>query len=973
MNVTHALQILITGVSKAAPALLGVAKKLSALSKIGDLVKKSFVGASVATAGFVASIAGVATAVAGFVVAAIPVTATLESMRDAMWGIAGEAAPAMLESLRRATSYMVKEVPLLRQYNQAYMLLGKTLAERLPEALKYLTKVSLATGDETTYLMERLTKSVGRLSTRWMAYIGTVVTLEEATSWAVQTTGKFADELTREEIQAAMMDRVLLKLEARTAALPEPIGNVVQLLSQLGAEFVMLRTDLARHFLPVARSFLLSLINLVKWVQKLSREGGALYIPLRKLAAIFTVLVELVAKWHDKALLATDDVADRLGSFADNLITMAGRAFEWGFNIVAELAIGITKGASVVLVGAMNFVAGLLEWWLAPGSAPRIVSNILDWGASAFTEYLRGFTLADFDVLEGVQRPLKRALGILVKLDLLSPVKAAEVYIGLSEKMAAALEHFSETGEVLDDVFSTLASQVSGGYGKSLAILWQRQLGLAVAVERLAKAELRLKTAREGEEEANTRLSKAAREYNKLVRAGADPAILQAKLKSVKADYASLEAARKETGEAEKAEELAAEEAKRQKDRVKLQERLLNQLVLMGQAMVDLETARRKEAEAAREFPTFEWPELHPPKIDQAFEDLKNSILAQFTELWASVKQKWDDSGVLESVGKLRTAWESLSPVLEAVHDKLGKAVEALTAWTKDRAWPWILNQWDKWDKWWERKGPKIEQGILGIYTSLKDWQIDNIWSWVLIEWDKWVVWWKRDGPAITEAVEKIKKAFEDLRLALTGEKGEGGFWGDMWSKIVKITEWELRIVQSVISLGMELIRSTISIAGHLITGDWEGFYEDMRRICDSFFNVFNTITGGKLGEWIEVFQRAFIEILADAWQFGKDLIEKLKHSLGFRSPSKYFIEMGENMVRSISTGIQNIAKSPINLMAGTFTGAALGVGASKVKPSIIVNNYFGVDSVRSKQDIYKLAEQIQRGLTLRGVRDTLQ
>ena len=76
-----------------------------------------------------------------------------------------------------------------------------------------------------------------------------------------------------------------------------------------------------------------------------------------------------------------------------------------------------------------TFIASLLAHWLAPGSAPLIASNIVDWGSSAFTEFLRGFTMADFDILEGVQRPLKRALKVLVGLEMLGEEAGYEMFL----------------------------------------------------------------------------------------------------------------------------------------------------------------------------------------------------------------------------------------------------------------------------------------------------------------------------------------------------------------------------------------------------------------------------------------------------------------------------------------------------------------------------------------------------------------
>lgn len=1091
MNITHALQILIKAVAKTGALdetgkkvsdlgkdVSGLQSKMSSLGKLGSLAVKTgltlpFTAASAAGRALVSvlrtlegalgkisivglSLVGILASLtagfAGVVVAAMPMTAELEGMRNAMWGIAGEAAPAMLEALRENSFFMSTERDLLKQYNMGYMLLGETLAKRIPEAYQYLSKVALATGDEVSWLMERLTRSVGRLSTRWMAYIGTVVSMEEAQAWAAQTTGKLIEELTREEIQAAMLERVLMRLEARTSSLPAPTETLMQRIKQLKAEFITLRTDLSDHFLPAAKALYANLIKIVKAFQALVREGGALYGPLRKLSALFTVLFELAGEGIEKLLGLADKGAAGLEDFIDKLLEAGWKAVEWGANIIVNLAIGMIQGASTALVGAMNFIAGLLEYWLGPGSAPRIVSNILDWGASAFTEFLRGFTMANFDILEGVQRPLKRALDVLVGLDMLSAVGAGELFIGLSEKMAAAIEHFRETGEILEGVFADLTSQIGGGYGAALAELWQRQLNLAIAVERLAAAELRLKNAREGEEAAQTKLSKAAREYNKLIREGADPAILRAKLKGVKADYDSLEAARKETEEAEEAEKLAKEEMKRRKEQVKLQERLLNQLILMGKALIDLEKARRKEiGEDPYELPPIEWPEVHPPKIDEAFEALKDRIRAKFDELWAMIRTKWEESGVMESIGRLQEAWERLKTAIAPVFTWLGERYDDLKAWAADEAWPWILDQWEKWGIWWDDNGPKIKSKISDIATAVRDWVVEDLWAWVLGEWDMWVEWWEIHGPTVKGAFIDILTSAETLTKALwiliTGDEG----WNASWEDAEKTLSWFWKQTKILASGGLAQLRNALLYGIALIHGDWRGMFVALQRVTIDAWITLERLTGGKLSEWwqslkryiddpnkflalgggavdwmLQGFASKWLVLLAHASQMVRDWIELMKgyysgfwnlgdvlmdsligaiknkatqvadslrdiinraidaakRALGFGSPSKVFIGLGESIVTGFTAGIEKLMKQPalavgrmasLTIPAIGMAAGAGGYGAGQRGVQITIVNRFGPDSIRSDRDILKMVEQQQRALTLRGVRDVIQ
>jgi hypothetical protein len=535
MVVSHSLQLLITGKTLAGPALkkagdqvADLTKKVvgagGALSQLGAIGRTAFkvvvvgaVAAATAVAALVTSFLGLPAAIGAATSKLTDYAAELGLARDAMWAITGDAMPAMMQSLREATAFMTAEKDILREYHMAYMLLGQDLATRVPEAMQYLTKVAALTGDTVEYLTSRLVRSVGRLSTRWMAYIGTVVTVEEAEARAVEMFGVTTEALTYQQKQAGMLDRVLKKLAARTSILPEVMDTTKQMSEALKVSWKELWAEVTTHLLPVASALYKILLRLTASWRHLVTEGGALYGPIRKVTAVFTALFEILGDLLGRALEVEEGATSALERFADNVISMAWKAVQWGSNIAVNLAAGIVKGASVALIGAMNFISSLLAHWLAPGSAPLVVSNILDWGASAFTEFLRGFTMADFDILEGIQAPLKKALRVLVSLEEMGEVEAGEYFINLSEMMAEAIA----TGDATE-VFAKLA-EIPGGYGESLAELYRQQIDLGTAVERLALAEARLAAARKSEEVAGVKLTDQAREYNKLAQAGASP------------------------------------------------------------------------------------------------------------------------------------------------------------------------------------------------------------------------------------------------------------------------------------------------------------------------------------------------------------------------------------------------------------------------------------------------------------------
>jgi len=81
-------------------------------------------------------------------------------------------------------------------------------------------------------------------------------------------------------------------------------------------------------------------------------------------------------------------------------------------------------------------------------------------------------------------------------------------------------------------------------------------------------------------------------------------------------------------------------------------------------------------------------------------------------------------------------------------------------------------------------------------------------------------------------------------------------------------------------------------------------------------------------------------------------------------------LAMGMDRVADMpAASLERIAKGLTFDVEPAFTvgaGAVAGVGAGG--PPLIIHNHFGPDSIRSDRDVYKLTEQIERSLRLRGV-----
>lgn len=125
------------------------------------------------------------------------------------------------------------------------------------------------------------------------------------------------------------------------------------------------------------------------------------------------IQVNLWAKTLAVNILAVADVIGRAMVFAANKIvefsnngsnglkTFITRAREWGYNLIVTFVNGIAMGLGL-LAKVMQMLGKVLESWLKGSSPPKVAENVDQWGADLMNEYLKGFTLADFDMFNDI-------------------------------------------------------------------------------------------------------------------------------------------------------------------------------------------------------------------------------------------------------------------------------------------------------------------------------------------------------------------------------------------------------------------------------------------------------------------------------------------------------------------------------------------------------------------------------------------
>jgi len=178
--------------------------------------------------------------------------------------------------------------------------------------------------------------------------------------------------------------------------------------------------------------------------------------------------------------------------------------------------------------------------------------------------------------------------------------------------------------------------------------------------------------------------------------------------------------------------------------------------------------------------------------------------------------------------------------------------------------------------------------------------------------------------------------------------------------------------------------------------GDWYGFGEKLRQVWDEVWvkiraigeiawdairNFFNNTDWGAVGRGIlEGVARGITrgtDIIRDAARdAARAALEAAMGFLGIGSPSREAMEqIGLPFIQGIGAGMEyalpglvSTAEDTSARMLASASTEAVDVGAAGGGAGYQINNYFGADSVRSEEDIYRLTEEIDRTLSLRGL-----
>lgn len=660
----NTIEVVIKGEDQASPVL----------NQLGLDVKK-FAKIAIGALGFGAVVAGAkkaTTAMFDLAKAAAPI----QLIERAFTGLAqsvGSSADEMLGALRDASMGMIANRDLMKSFNQAAQLVSRDFAVLLPDAMQSMAKIAAATGEDMNFLLDSFVRGVGRASPMILDNLQVQIDATAVTEQYAKSIGKTTEQLTKQETQMALANETIKQMQINTAAMPDITGTaqfefarftttMQNFKDEVGGAVLPVLANMMRRFNAFVNNVMPPVVNFIE----------------TKLAPAFDLIVDKLGGLSADANEAGQAFVKKFGG---RMAEAAENALRWGVKISTELATGLIKGAVAAINAAMIFIGNMLSSWLGPGSPPKVAPDIGVWGAEAFTEYLTGFGDAEFDVLEGLQGPLQSALSALVDMGELGAEDALPLFKELTFGITEAIDEFKRTGVVGTEIFDRLRA-AGGQFGDELAELARRQLALAAATDEVMRAEENLAAAREAQERAQQTVDELADEFNRLLAAGADPAILKTKKAEFNEAKKQLALSKKSVKEAEKQEKQAKKQLDPLKGQVNLQEKLLQQLFDFAKVRDELtekEKKAKKEKEEELTLPPIPIPVLEAPDfsaVDASFDEAKAGLAAKFSDIFSPMTEAWTNEvqPALEGLGNtwtwftgiIQTFWdEKVQPVVD--------------------------------------------------------------------------------------------------------------------------------------------------------------------------------------------------------------------------------------------------------------------------------------------------------------------
>jgi hypothetical protein len=378
----NTLDIIIRAKDEASSAMGGVLNSTKKLDlSLGGLVKT----AAIASAAVIGSIVGIGVAVLKMGARSNDI-ADVSAAFKGLAGSVGESSDTLLAKLRTTTGGMIPNFDLMMTANTALRLNVVKTGDELAKLIDVGARLAESMGGDYRRSAEQFAEAIARGRATSLMQFGIDVQAVKSRVDALGITMEDAAQQGR--LYAIVMD-VARETLARTGKDTQELGDAID---WLGSTWQNMKDTIAMSAGPLANDIAASLSGL------LDRYGPAIQ-------TLFTGFFETLRGLWRVAKETVRDIATAMGLDMDAL---GPNAQTWGENVILKFAQGLANGFTWV-VGVLNQLGDLIAYWLAPGSPPRILPDIDEWGREAIQAYVDGMGKGiNFDqatkAMAGIQR-----------------------------------------------------------------------------------------------------------------------------------------------------------------------------------------------------------------------------------------------------------------------------------------------------------------------------------------------------------------------------------------------------------------------------------------------------------------------------------------------------------------------------------------------------------------------------------------
>lgn len=190
------------------------------------------------------------------------------------------------------------------------------------------------------------------------------------------------------------------------------------------------------------------------------------FLALNQISPIFQNAANGITNFSKRA-------SENIFNFGNSIVNYIADTFDnvadYGANIVTQFADGMLETVSLV-ADALQAIGNMITYWLAPGSPPRLLPDIDQWGTDAATEFLEGFTEADFNTIGDFGNTVEKLLKNM-EVTGVDTEKIVELFAG-------GLAQSIDTGDFGQGNLDRI-HQLAGEAGTEVAILAEKYVALA--------------------------------------------------------------------------------------------------------------------------------------------------------------------------------------------------------------------------------------------------------------------------------------------------------------------------------------------------------------------------------------------------------------------------------------------------------------------------------------------------------------